>query len=359
MPAIVRYQQWIRLLEQTKPLSEWTDEEELIQRIQTDPIMRRLVSLIMLKKSEFRATFEWVERLERIWPRLVQLPAHDTRQYSFDISVIMPAYKEDGRRLLARLQRAHDLADDPSKMEIIVVNAGHCTDLQAVTSSKTLGFGKLTCVEGTGGGRGPGLNQGASSATGRILTFLHADTRLTKGWNVAIVQAFQRNPKANSCAFSFAIDTSPLGLNGGPYPPGIRAIERTANWRTHWFHLPYGDQCLSLPRHVYDHVGGFPHQCLMEDYELVRLLRQRVADLGEELAILDMTAYCSPRRWQSLGVLYVTYTNSKCVNLYSRGDITPDDLFQVYYGAPLNGNSNGNGTRKSPWEEELERRLQD
>ena len=72
----------------------------------------------------------------------------------------------------------------------------------------------------------------------------------------------------------------------------------------------------------------------------------------EELVILNQpsTTLCSPRRWQKFGVLYVTWTNSKCVNLYSRG-MTPDDLFQLYYGQPPPKRAHPNS---SPWEIELQ-----
>mmetsp|Transcript_33920 Transcript_33920/g.41590 ORF Transcript_33920/g.41590 Transcript_33920/m.41590 type:complete len:93 (+) Transcript_33920:531-809(+) len=71
----------------------------------------------------------------------------------------------------------------------------------------------------------------------------------------------------------------------------------------------------------------------MEDYELVSLFRTRAALLGEdELKMFtEGTAFCSPRRWQKFGVLYVTFMNSKFVNLYA-GGMAADDLYRVYYG---------------------------
>ena len=181
-------------------------------------------------------------------------------------------------------------------------------------------------------GGGPCLNFGAANASGRILTFCHSDTRLPMEWDRSIVEAFHEGGgggvkktkatvRSNSCAFAFGIDTSSAGLNGGPCPPGIKAVETTANLRTHLYSLPYGDQCLSIPSDVFHYVGGFPDQCLMEDYELVALLRKRSAllpKLGvvqrERLQIIGgPAALCSPRRWQKFGVLYVTWMNSKFV----------------------------------------------
>ena len=98
-------------------------------------------------------------------------------------------------------------------------------------------------------------------------------------------------------------------------------------------------------------------QCLMEDYELVALLRKRASLLPkmsdrlnkEQLKIVSgEPAMCSPRRWQKFGVLYVTYTNSSLVNLYASG-IGPDELFRLYYkqDPPCRRSS------LSPWEENM------
>ena len=77
----------------------------------------------------------------------------------------------------------------------------------------------------------------------------------------------------------------------------------------------------------------------MEDYELVQLLRQRsritsqlaagqysasikssntsLLPSEERIQFLRQQAFCSPRRWQALGVIHVTATNSRIVHLYN------------------------------------------
>ena len=52
-----------------------------------------------------------------------------------------------------------------------------------------------------------------------------------------------------------------------------------ANLRSH-LGLPYGDQGLLVPRSLYDAVGGYPDQPLMEDVALVRALKGRLAPVG-------------------------------------------------------------------------------
>jgi len=99
----------------------------------------------------------------------------------------------------------------------------------------------------------------------------------------------------------------------------------------------------------------------MEDYELVALLRKRASllpKLGveetEKLTIIGGDpALCSPRRWQKFGVLYVTFMNSKFVNLYA-GGMGPNELYTKYYGTVAPERAK----QLSPWELELEQLIQ-
>jgi len=63
--------------------------------------------------------------------------------------------------------------------------------------------------------------------------------------------------------------------------------------------------------------------------------------------------YClySPRRWEKLGVLYTTYTNSYIIKRYNSGIVTPDELFYEYYGG--NGNNNKNTSTSGDRDEEV------
>jgi hypothetical protein len=320
----------------------------------------------------------------------------DDANYSHRISLILPAFRESGSHLLTKLTKALEMSQDPNEVEVIIVDAGGCNDLggllclagrDTVNSDDNHYWGRISIFSHvSGGGRGPCLNFGASVATGRILTFCHSDTMLPRHWDRRIVNTLEFDVKhsteprmsdrrANSCAFSFGIDTSREGLstpfekvNTLYYPPGVKAVEFSANLRTHLYSLPYGDQVLSLHACVFHFLGGFPDQCLMEDYELVSLLRHRAALFSspsdssgnserEKLAIITgEPALCSPRRWQKFGVLYVTYMNSTFVNLYAGASkMGPDNLYRRYYGtAPPTRNA-----AESPWELELVKILAD
>ena len=390
---VQRYHQLITMLQHYGVSDSETgcNGSQLVTLLRQNTICRRLASLAMRPGScslfDHEPSLPLAYTLSSIWPRLLELPIREELNDEaplFRISIVIPAYAESGTLLETQIYRLFQRCRLPSKVEIIIVDAGGGAkdELKGVvenyqrTAKDPLRedeqrdpflVGSVRLVEYTkGGGRGSCLNYGASVARGRILTFCHLDTALPHHWDESICTAIEDDPsrshgRANSCAFAFGIDTSPEGLSNSfsptsknYHPPGITAVETTANIRTYLYSLPYGDQAISVPKHIFEFLGGFPDQCLMEDYELVALLRQRSALLNhrskEELRIIPgPPALCSPRRWQKFGVLYVTYMNSKFVNLYS-GGLGPSQLYELYYGrGPPKRES-----ELSPWEIEME-----
>lgn len=372
-----RLNQLQQYLESKTNKKEWTNNE-LVSLLRESCTGRRLATLAIIRgptndhddtttqKHETPSQTPLGQQLIHIWPALLVLPPStlpSLQSYQYEISLIMPAFQESGEQVRNKLQTALESCQNPKSIQVIVVDAGECNELQHHVES-VQGWGSLTIEKYTdGGGRGPCLNFGASLATGQVYTFCHSDTTLPVNWDSKILTTLfdndntttRANVRANSCAFQFGIDTSTQGLDGGPLPPGIKAVETTANIRTRLYSLPYGDQVLSLPATIFNYIGGFPDQCLMEDYELVSLLRKRAAfgrhQQSEQLSIISgPPALCSPRRWQKFGVLYVTYMNSKFVYLYKNAGLTPDQLFeQYYYKQPPPKRT----SILSPWEVEL------
>ena len=212
------------------------------------------------------------------------------------------------------------------------------------------------------------MNFGAKHATGKIITFLHSDNILPDNWDEQIIatlldvnpecdmklklqqqqEVSQSTPKftgikperklgpskkAIACAFSFKIDTSKQALDGGDYPPGLGAAQWLGTIRTEKFQVLYGDSVLSIPEVYFRYLGGYPEQALMEDYEMMDLLRKRVALSGgiETARILPAETLISPRRWQTKGVTFVTLFNCLCVFLYEHRGWSPEELYRLYY----------------------------
>ncbi len=175
-------------------------------------------------------------------------------------------------------------------------------------------------------GRGHQQNIGARAAHGKVLLFLHADTRLPEGFAPQIREALAR-PGIVAGAFRFAI-----GAKGWRF----RLLEHCTHWRAIWFGLPYGDQALFLPAARFQAMGGFKELALLEDLDLVRRLRK----LGR-IALLATPATTSPRRWQRLGVVRTTMMNQLILLGFFCG-LSPDRLGR-WYGQVREGNGGFSG----------------
>jgi rSAM/selenodomain-associated transferase 2 len=189
------------------------------------------------------------------------------------ISIVIPVLNEAH-------QLPNILSIQATDIEIIVVDGG--SQDQTVAIAQSFGMKVLHADPG----RATQMNTGAAIATGEILLFLHADTRLPNDFDRMIRKALS---SAIAGAFQLKIDATLRG---------IRLIEWGINWRSRYLQLPYGDQAIFLKAETFHKMGGFPNLPIMEDFEFVRTLRQ----LGK-IAILPTPVTTSGRRWQKFGVL--------------------------------------------------------
>lgn len=113
--------------------------------------------------------------------------------------------------------------------------------------------------------RGGQLRRGCAVARGDWIFVLHADTQLAPGWTKAVVRHLR---------------TGHAGWAHLRFDRGGRIVAGWANFRSRVFGLPYGDQGLLVPRTLYEEVGGYPDQPLMEDVALARALRGRLRPMA-------------------------------------------------------------------------------
>lgn len=135
-------------------------------------------------------------------------------------------------------------------------------------------------------GRARQLNAGAAATTGEVLLFVHADTQLPPDADEQVQQAIRAG--ADWGRFDVRI----VGQH-----PMLRVVAACMNWRSRLTGIATGDQALFVRRTVFDQVGGFPDQPLMEDVELSIRLR-RVSPP----ACLRAQVATSGRRWEQRGV---------------------------------------------------------
>ncbi len=227
-------------------------------------------------------------------------------QKAEQISVIIPTFNENEAAGLAATLAALRSADTclEGGVETLVAAAGSCDETAAIARTHAARVLHLRP------GRGRQMNQAAAAATGAILLFLHADTRLPEAFDDH-VRRILAEPRVIAGAFRLGIE----GARGS-----LRLIQWVANLRARYLQFPYGDQALFMRREVFDSLGGFPELPIMEDYELVRRLRRR-----GRIEIAQAGVVTSARRWSALGPWRTTWINQMIVLGYRLG-VSPERL---------------------------------
>lgn len=143
--------------------------------------------------------------------------------------------------------------------ELIVTDGGSQDD--TLTIADEIGAVLVTGPPSRGGQ----LQRGCAQAKGTWLFVVHADTQLAAGWT--------GHARAH-------METSRAGWGTLQFDRGGRFVAAWANLRARLFGLPYGDQGLLLPTALYNGVGGFKDQPLMEDVAMARALKGHLSSLG-------------------------------------------------------------------------------
>lgn len=225
------------------------------------------------------------------------------------ISIIIPTLNE-----IETLPLALHSTRQAVEVERIVVDGGSrdgTPDVAAAHQARVISFDS---------GRGRQMNAGAAAASGEVLLFLHADTRLPHGFDRHVRRLIQE-PGVSAGAFRLHIDSAERSL---------RLIEFGANWRSRWMQAPYGDQAIFVRASLFRQIGGFPDIPIMEDFELVRRLRRR-----GRISLAPAFVTTSARRWRQLGVWRTTLLNQGAILAYYLG-VEPSRIACWYYrqGAP-------------------------
>ncbi|HVV61953.1 MAG TPA: TIGR04283 family arsenosugar biosynthesis glycosyltransferase [Pseudolabrys sp.] len=136
-------------------------------------------------------------------------------------------------------------------------------------------------------GRAAQMNAGAAVATGSVLLFLHADTRLPDDADQSILTALARTGR-NWGRFDVRIDGGGL----------LALVAALMNARSRLTGIATGDQAMFVTREAFAAAGGFPAIALMEDVGLSRALKRQ----GRPLC-LRARAVTSSRRWRTHGLV--------------------------------------------------------
>ena len=183
-------------------------------------------------------------------------------------------------------------------VELIVVDGG------SQDGTVALARAEADAVLDAPRGRARQMNAGAAAARGEVLLFLHADTILP--------------PEADRLALRAAAggrDWGRFDVRIAGRHPMLRVVAMLMNWRSRLTGIATGDQAIFVRRELFQRIGGFPDQPLMEDIELSRRLRRVSAP-----ACLPARVTTSGRRWESRGVWRTIFLMWRLRWRYWRGE---------------------------------------
>ncbi|MCV2369365.1 TIGR04283 family arsenosugar biosynthesis glycosyltransferase [Roseateles oligotrophus] len=220
------------------------------------------------------------------------------------ISVILPMLNE-AAGIQACLNALAGLRERGA--EVIVVDGGSKDDSVALSQGLADQFIQAPR------GRAKQMMAGATAARANVLLFLHADTRLPEGADRAIANALDAGAQWGRFDVKITGRSSML--------PVIAAM---MNRRSRWSGIATGDQAMFVQRELFERVGGFPDQPLMEDIELSKRLRAVAPP-----ACLPETVLTSGRRWEQHGVWRTIFLMWRLRWLYWRG-VAPATLAAQY-----------------------------
>ncbi len=140
-------------------------------------------------------------------------------------------------------------------------------------------------------GRALQMNTGAAASRGELLLFLHADTILPPR-AIEHLNALETSCEIQSGGFR-------QQFSGATWP--LRVISRLHNWRCRRTGVFYGDQAMFVRRTLFNRLGGFPPDVILEDVIFSeRLLKHTQPQLLEEYVVTDSRKFEQMGPWRSL-----------------------------------------------------------
>ena len=180
---------------------------------------------------------------------------------------------------------------------------------------------KARVVRG-GRGRARQMNDGAALATGDLLLFLHADTRLPPGALDVLRDAMAPPTVAGGC-FRTAFDLDPGRDGFSRLGRAFMQLWESRLWMQ-WHRFAFGDRALFVRRRVFEAMGGFPDQPIFEDLDAVRAMRQH-----GRFVFLDAEVITSARRFRDFGAVRQQLRNLALWTAWNVG-VSPSRLKRYY-----------------------------
>lgn len=219
------------------------------------------------------------------------------------VSIIIPVLNEE-KNIEKTLSQFNKLKGDK---EIIVVDGGSKDNTKEIAER----FARVISSEK---GRANQMNKGAKQAHGDILWFVHSDSVIKENSIEEIQLAIDEGYVGGGFSLKF-YDYNTLFM---------KYISVTSNLRGKYLGLYFGDQGIFVKKEVFQSLGGFPKQEIMEDWEFSLAMKKT-----GKLKLINTKIGTSARRFKQGGQLKTHILMHKIKLLYLLGTPT-DRLAKIY-----------------------------
>ncbi|MBF0236452.1 MAG: glycosyltransferase [SAR324 cluster bacterium] len=162
-------------------------------------------------------------------------------------------------------------------------------------------------------------NEGAKAIQSEHVLFLHGDVTVPGSAVDALSSLWENQSIDYSC---FRIHFPENSFN-------FRWLEMISNFRSRYLKLIYGDQGMCIRKSVFEQIGGFPEEFLLEDLKINKKLRHYHA------GFVEAPIFPSSRKFHKLGFFNYLWLMNKILFLNALGTDT-QKIYQLYYNPNLN-----------------------
>ena len=166
--------------------------------------------------------------------------------------------------------------------------------------------------------RGQCWNTGAARIQAGSVLFLHADTLIP----TRSVEALRSHWGEDN------FDYSCFRIQFPENSRKFRVLEKFSNARSRYLKIIYGDQGLCVRKHVFEAIGGFPHEYILEDLKINRFLKPY------SFRFIDAPIFPSSRKFHQLGFYRYLWLMNKVLLLNFLG-MSSKKIYHLYYSRPL------------------------